>query len=148
MITFLLLTTSQTDFSDAIGPGKFFIMSFDRSSNQAQKKYFIDAMDFEVARLKKQNLCDAVSACSVPSDGIVLGGSFDLVLKFYGTPSENSKARLVVQGHKDCEKPYIVRATATLHASLIRVIIPTAAYHEFWIFYTTYFKPTSRVSTI
>lgn len=130
----LVPTPSQTNSSDAIGPDGFVIMSFDRSSDRAQKKDSIDAMDVDVTELKKRNFLDDFSASHVPSDGIVFSGQFDLVLKGHGTPSEKDKVLFVARGHTDQDEPYIVHNTATLRAFSIRVILSAAVYHEFRIF--------------
>lgn len=117
IISRLLPTPSQTDSSDDIGPDEFAVISVDRNSHRKQKKDFIDAMDVEVSGLEKRYVWDVVSASDVPSDRIVLGGTFDLVLKGHGTLSEKTKVRFVAHSHKDREKHYIVHDTAALRAS-------------------------------
>lgn len=129
IISRLLPTPSQTDSSDAIGPDEFVVMSVNRNSDRVHKKDFIDVMDIEVVGLKKRILWDVVSENVVPSDGIVLGGRYDLILKGHGTPSEKAKVRFVAQGHKDRDKSYIALDIATLRTSSIRFILSATAYY-------------------
>lgn len=53
------------------------------------------------------------------SDAIILGGLFVLTMENYGNPTEKAKVRYIAQEYKDLNTPFMVRDTATLHASSI-----------------------------
>lgn len=67
-------------------------------------------------------------------DANVLGGRLVLVVKYYGSPDENSKARFISQGHKYKDKPYMVHYTAKLWSTFVHPLGSIAYVNGFLIF--------------
>lgn len=57
-----------------------------------------------------------------------------LAVKNVGSPNEKTKARYILEGHRDKDKPYMVHDTAMLRVSSVRTILSVAAVKGFRIF--------------
>lgn len=71
---------------------------------------------------------------SLPAGASVLKGRFVDAIKHVGTVNSQFKARYVLQGHNDKEKPFIVHNISTLRESSTKIILSTSAVLNFRIF--------------
>lgn len=81
-----------------------------------------------------------VNRVDLKPDAIILGGRFLFSLKKYVLPSEMAKVCYVAQGFRDKDKPFVYHDPSRLHASSIQIILATAAYLLFRIFFTMLLK--------
>lgn len=85
------------------------------------------AIKDEINKLMKRGVFDIVLREELPKNANILGGRFVLAIKDPNTKEERYKARLVVQGHRDRHKPYLVHASPNLKQDTVRMIISLAS---------------------
>lgn len=101
---------------------------------RGETKPFETAKLAEINGLKARKVWKVISRSKIPKDANILGGRFVLAIKNLGSSDQKEKARDIVQGHKDKEKPYMVHEIATLRSSSIRLVLSVAAIQGFRIF--------------
>lgn len=95
--------------------------------------------EFEAAKLRDVNNLDVrktwevIHQSDLPQEAIVLGSQFVLTLKDADTDHPRHKARLVLQGHRDAEKPYMVLVSTTVRPLSLLILCAVAAQFNFQI---------------
>lgn len=130
----ILGTDTAVDTTNAIPVEQFSVKVLKNTDDRIKDADFVKAKQKEIDGLQRRNIWDVIDANVLGKNANILGGRFVYTLKNYGTPNEAAKARYVAQGFGDKDKPYIVHDTATLRASSVRIVLSTAATHDFKLF--------------
>lgn len=96
-------------------------------------KQFSDAKRRELNGLMKRETWKVVPKSSVAPDANVLSSRFVLSIKDRNLPTEEYKARLVAQGHRDKDKAYLVHDSTNLRQSSIRTISSLSSIKDFQV---------------
>jgi len=88
----------------------------------------------EVAGLEARRTWAKVQRSSVPNGASIMGGRFVPAIKNPSTEVEKAKARFVLQGHMDKDKPFVVHNVPTPRQSSTRIVVSTSANEGFLLF--------------
>jgi len=94
---------------------------------------FTQAKIEEIDKLVKMGTYEIVQEAAIPRKGTILQSRFVLTIKDSGEKTEYFKARLVILGHIDPEKPRVVNEAPTVLKSSIRLTLSLIAAYDFTI---------------
>jgi hypothetical protein len=95
---------------------------------------FIVAKKMEIDGLVEKGPWKVCAKSELPAGANIMGGCFVLSIKDVGTPREVYKARYVVQGFRDRDKPYLVHQPMTARQQSTKLLVAMAAIFGFRIF--------------
>lgn len=85
----------------------------------------------EIDGLASRGTWRIVDRSQIPRGSKILGSRFILSFKNSDTPNPRYKARLVAQGHRDADKPYMVHDSTTIRALSLGIILAIVAHFGF-----------------
>lgn len=106
----------QRIFDNAI----FMTEVIEKSDPRYKSEACREAIVSEIQGLERRNVFKPVHATQIPAGSNVLGCRFLVVIKNKGTTTERYKARLVVLGHRDREKDYLIHAAVPVRMRSVR----------------------------
>ena len=95
---------------------------------------FGQAKEDEIDKLVRMGTYKIVPESNIEADGAVLRSRLVLTIKNSGEESEYFKARLVILGHLDPDKPRVVNEAPTVNKSSIRTVLTLIASFGFNLF--------------
>ena len=123
---------SQYQSSSELQQYRAFLTEFlPPNAPQGNEKRFEAAKEKEITGLQANGTYEVVFKEDVASDANILGGRFVLSIKDKNTDNEITKARFVVQGHRDKDKNKLVHTSTNLWHHSIRLINALAAVFGF-----------------
>ena len=101
---------------------------------RAQSPAMINEKKEEVAGLEARRTWVKVPRSRVPNGASIMGGRFVQALKNPCTKVEKARARFVLKGHMERDKPFVVINVPTPRQSSTRIVLSTSANEGFRLF--------------
>ena len=114
----------------SLGACKSYITVTVKDKNDSR---FTQAKMDEVEQLVKMGTFKFVPESSISKNGTLLHSRFVLTIKNFEEPNQYFKARLVILGHVDPEKPRVVNEAPTVLKSSVRLVLTLIASHSFTV---------------
>lgn len=108
-------------------PGFMMTEVIDVFDSRAAQVHFINRMRREIYELQRRKCFEIIKYDELDKSANFQSSCFVLTLKSTGTPNKHAKATLVAQGHRDVEKPCIIRDSTTLKQCSLSLILTLAS---------------------